>query len=152
VFEANLVDKIYARMGASDNMLNGNSAFMCEMLDVAEILRNSTSKSLILLDETGVSTSYKDGISISYGIIKYISEKIGAKTVLATHFQELGILEKEAKNIKNYRLVMDNENENPKRRLELGVCTESLGFDAAKKAFLPPLVLTRAQEFRQKFE
>ena len=84
--------------------------------------------------------------------IKYISEKIGAKTVLATHFQELGILEKEAKNIKNYRLVMDNENENPKRRLELGVCTESLGFDAAKKAFLPPLVLTRAQEFRQKFE
>ena len=136
----------------SDDMLQNNSAFMCEMLDVAEILRNSTSKSLILLDETGVSTSYKDGISISYGIIKYISEKIGAKTVLATHFQELGILEKEAKNIKNYRLVMDNENENPKRRLELGVCTESLGFDAAKKAFLPPLVLTRAQEFRQKFE
>ncbi|MCX4275674.1 MAG: DNA mismatch repair protein MutS [Candidatus Gastranaerophilales bacterium] len=151
-YKGALTDKIYARMGSFDDMLQNNSAFMCEMLDVAEILRNSTSKSLILLDETGVSTSYKDGISISYGIIKYISEKIGAKTVLATHFQELGILEKEAKNIKNYRLVMDNENENPKRRLELGVCTESLGFDAAKKAFLPPLVLTRAQEFRQKFE
>ena len=114
-YKGALADKIYARMGSFDDMLQNNSAFMCEMLDVAEILRNSTSKSLILLDETGVSTSYKDGISISYGIIKYISEKIGAKTVLATHFQELGILEKEAKNIKNYRLVMDNENENPKR-------------------------------------
>ena len=85
-FEANLVDKIYARMGASDNMLNGNSAFMCEMLDIAEILRNSTEKSLILLDETGRSTSYKDGIAVSYGIIKYIAEKIKAKCAFATHF------------------------------------------------------------------
>lgn len=152
LYEASLTDKIYARMGSFDDTLENNSAFMCEMLDVAEILRNSTSKSLILLDETGVSTSYKEGISISCGIIKYISEKIGAKTVLATHFQGLGVLETEAKNVKNYRLVTKNENGKLQRCLKLGVCTESLGFDAAKKALLPPLVLSRAKEFWQKLE
>ena len=151
-YEGSLADKIYARMGSFDDTLQNNSAFMCEMLDVAEILRNSTSKSLILLDETGVSTSYKDGISISYGIIKYIAEKIGAKTVLATHFQELGIMETDTKNVKNYRLVTEVKNGKPERRLKLGVCTKSLGFDAAKKALLPPYVVERAQEFLQKLE
>ena len=150
-FEASLVDKIYARMGSFDDMLSNNSAFMCEMLDVAEVLRNSTPKSLILLDETGVSTSYKDGISISYGIIKYIANKIGAKTVLATHFQGLDVLSAEEKNVQNYRLVQNEENGKPKRRLELGVCTGSLGIHAAKLALLPPYVIERAQEFAQKF-
>ena len=106
---ANLVDKIYARMGASDNMLNGNSAFMCEMLDIAEILRNSTEKSLILLDETGRSTSYKDGIAVSYGIIKYIAEKIKAKCAFATHFHDLSTIKDEVKTITNYCLVLKNE-------------------------------------------
>ncbi len=150
-FEASLVDKIYARMGSFDDMLSNNSAFMCEMLDVAEILRNATSKSLILLDETGVSTSYKDGISVSYGIIKYIANKVGAKTVLATHFQGLDVLSLEEEIVKNYRLVQDEKNGTSVRRLELGVCTESLGLHAAKKAFLPSYVIDRAEKFAQKF-
>ncbi len=149
-FEANLVDKIYARMGASDNMLNGNSAFMCEMLDIAEILRNSTEKSLILLDETGRSTSYKDGIAVSYGIIKYIAEKIKAKCAFATHFHDLSTIKDEVKTITNYCLVLKNEDGKEKRMLEQGVLTESLGLNVAKQANLPPYVLECAKNFAVK--
>jgi len=149
-FEASPVDKIYARCGSFDDMLSNNSAFMCEMLDVAEILRNATSKSLILLDETGVSTSYKDGISVSYGIIKYIANKIGAKTVLATHFQGLDVLSAEEEIVKNYMLVKKEKNGYARRCLEAGVCTQSMGLHAAKSAGLPSYVLERAQEFAQK--
>ena len=149
-FEANIVDKIFVRMGSSDDMLNSNSAFMCEMLDIAEILRNATPKSLILLDETGKSTSYRDGISISYGIIKFIEKEVGAKTVLATHFHDLSMLENEGQFIKNYRLVMDEKNGKLQRRLELGFLTDSFGLHAAMKANLPLQVIERAENFSQK--
>ena len=149
-FKASLVDKIFARMGSYDDMLGNNSAFMCEMLDVAVILRNSTVNSLILLDETGVSTSYKDGISVSYGIIKYIAKEIGAKTVLATHFQALNVLESDVENVKNYRLVQKEKDGHSARCLETGVCTESNGLYAAKTANLPPYVLDCAKEFAQR--
>lgn len=148
-FEVNLVDKIFTRMGSGDDLLSSNSAFMCEMLDVAEILRNSTSKSLILLDETGNSTSYNDGIAVSYAIIKYITENIKAKTLLATHFHGLSVLENDVRGCKNFRLVYDDTGENPERRLECGVSTGSLGFNAAIKAGLPDEVIACAKNFQQ---
>lgn len=149
-FEANLIDKIYARMGASDNMLDGNSAFMCEMLDVAEILRNSTEHSLILLDETGKSTSYSDAMAVSYGVIKYITEKIKAKCAFATHFHDMAHLEDEIKSIANYCLVLKNENEKSERRLKTGVSTKSQGLNVAKQAHLPTYAIECAQNFEEK--
>ncbi len=146
-FETNLIDKIYARMGASDNMLDGNSAFMCEMLDIAEILNNSTDKSLILLDETGKSTSYKDAVSVSYGIIKYIAEKIKAKCAVATHFHALASLEDDTNSIINYCLVMENKDGKNKRYLKHGVSTDSKGLNVAKQANLPPFVIECAEKF-----
>jgi len=147
-FEANLTDKIYARMGAFDNMQDGKSSFMCEMLDMTEILMNSTDKSLILLDETGRSTSYKDGIAISYGIIKYIAEKIRAKCAFATHFHDLGKLEDEVDSVVNYRLVLKNEDGKNQRVLECGILTQSFALNAAKQANLPPYVLECAKNFK----
>lgn len=149
-FRANLVDKIFARMGSGDDLLNSNSAFMCEMLDITEILRNSTPKSLILLDETGNSTSYSDGIAISYGIIKYITGKIKAKTLLATHFHRLSVLENDVSGCRNFRLVFDENGKKPVRCLKEGVSTSSLGFNAAIKAGLPDEVITCAKNFQQK--
>ncbi len=149
-FEVNPVDKIYARMGASDNLPEGHSAFMCEMLDIAEILRNSTEESLILLDETGKSTSYNDAVSVSYGIIKYIAEKIKAKCACATHFHDLMILENEEDSVINYRLVLKNNGEKNERCLEYGVSTDSKGLNVAKQANLPPYVIECAENFRTK--
>lgn len=149
-FEADLIDKIYARMGASDNMLDGNSAFMCEMLDMAEILRNSTEHSLILLDETGKSTSYNDAMAVSYGVIKYITEKIKAKCAFATHFHDLVHLEKEIESVANYCLVLENEDGKAVRYLKNGISTRSLGLNVAKEAHLPPYALECAQNFEEK--
>ncbi len=151
-FEGNLVDKIYARMGASDNMLDGNSAFMCEMLDIAEILRNSTENSLILLDETGSSTSYSDGIAISYGILKYIAQKIKAKCACSTHFHALSTLENEMDSVINYSLVLENKNDISKRYLIKGALAESKGLNIAKQANLPSLVIEYAENFRTERE
>lgn len=150
-FELNLTDKIFLRMGSYDDMLNNRSAFMCEMLDVAWILRNATQDSLILLDETGKSTTYFEGISVSYGIIKYIMKYIGAKTVIATHFSDLSSLALEDENIKNYRLVLDKNEKILKRRIETGTATHADAFNVGVEANLPPYVLERAKEFYAKF-
>lgn len=150
-FELSIIDKIFARMGSFDDTVNNSSAFMCEMQEMAELLRDSTQKSLILLDETGVSTSYIDGMAVSYGVIKYISEKIGAKTILATHFQALNILENEVKNVKNYRIVFDKNLPSGERRLETGVSTSSDGLNVAKSAGLPPYAIECSKNFKEKF-
>ncbi len=150
-FELNITDKIFLRMGSYDDMLNNCSAFMCEMLDVAEILRNATSDSLILLDETGKSTTYFEGISVSYGIIKYIMKYIGAKTVLATHFSGLSKLSDEDENIKNYRLVIDKNENILKRCIEKGVSAYGDAFNVGAEAKLPAFVLERARDFYAKF-
>ncbi len=117
---------------------------------MAEILRNSTEHSLILLDETGKSTSYNDAMAVSYGVIKYITEKIKAKCAFATHFHDLAHLEKEIESVANYCLVLENEDGKAVRYLKNGISTRSLGLNVAKEAHLPPYALECAQNFEEK--
>jgi len=150
-FELSLVDKIFARMGSYDDMLNKNSAFMCEMLEIAGILNNAGEKSLILLDETGKSTSYKDGISSAYGVIKYIGDKVGARCAFATHFHSLHILEDEIPSLKNYKFNLENDPENGgeifKRTLERGYTDDSMGLQTMRSAGVPDYVFDCAERF-----
>ena len=99
-----IVDKIFTRIGAADDLSMGQSTFMMEMVEVANILKNATSKSLVILDEIGRGTSTYDGMSIATAVIEYISKKIGAKTLFATHYHELIELEERFKNIRNYHV------------------------------------------------
>ena len=105
-----IVDKIFTRVGASDDISSGQSTFMLEMTEVSHILKNATSKSLIILDEIGRGTSTFDGLSIAWAVVEYIQNKhkIGAKTLFATHYHELTELEEELDGVKNYRIAVKN--------------------------------------------
>ncbi len=145
-----VVDKIFTRIGASDDLTSGQSTFMVEMSEVADIIRNATSKSLLLLDEIGRGTSTFDGMSIARSVIEYTvdKEKIGAKTLFATHYHELTDMENELEGIKNYNIAVKKRGFDITflRKIVRGHADESYGIEVAKLAGLPEQVINRSKE------
>jgi DNA mismatch repair protein MutS len=145
-----ILDRIFTRVGASDDLVGGQSTFMVEMSEVSNILRNATSQSLIVLDEVGRGTSTFDGMSIARSILEYIADKgkIGAKCLFATHYHELTELEKEVDGVKNYSITVSQSLSGLKfsHRIAPGPADKSYGIVVAKLAGLPEEVVTRAEE------
>lgn len=148
-----LVDKIFTRIGASDNLSSGQSTFMVEMCEMAYILKNATSKSLLILDEVGRGTSTFDGLSIAWAVIEYIQKKIKAKTLFATHYHELTALKK-LYGIKNYKITVKERGEDIifLRKIVFGEADKSYGIQVAKLAGLPGGVIQRARELLELME
>jgi len=151
-----LVDKVFTRIGASDDLISGQSTFMMEMNEVANILNNLTSRSLLILDEIGRGTSTFDGLSIAWSVIEYISRQksIVAKTLFATHYHELTELEGKLAGVKNYCISVKEQGDNIifLRKIIRGGADKSFGIQVAKLAGLPPSVIKRANEILQKLE
>jgi DNA mismatch repair protein MutS len=151
-----MVDKIFTRVGASDNISVGESTFMVEMSEASEILNNLSPRSLVLFDELGRGTSTYDGVSIAWAIVEYIHEhpKAHARTLFATHYHELNEMEKSFKRIKNYNVSV-REKDNKViflRKLERGGSEHSFGIHVAKMAGMPKSVVKRANEILSKLE
>ena len=149
-----LVDKIFTRVGAADDLVSGQSTFMLEMSEVANIVNNATNKSFIILDEIGRGTSTFDGISIATAITEYIHEKIGAKTIFATHYHELTQLESRLEKAENFRIeVKENEKEIIfLREIVKGGADKSYGIEVARLAGLPKEILDRSKSVLKKLE
>ena len=145
-----LVDRIFTRVGASDDLASGQSTFMVEMNEVANILRNATSKSLLILDEIGRGTSTFDGLSIAWAVVEYISNSklLGAKTLFATHYHELTELEGKINNVNNYCIAVKEKGDDIVflRKIVKGGADKSYGIQVAKLAGVPEPVINRAKE------
>ena len=144
-----IVDKLFTRVGASDDLASGQSTFMLEMNEVAYILRNATRRSLIIYDEVGRGTSTFDGMSIARAIIEYTSSrKIGAKTLFATHYHELTVMEDEIEGIVNYNIAAKKRGDSITflRKIVRGSTDDSYGIEVAKLAGIPNEVIKRAKE------
>ena len=156
--EIGVVDRIFTRVGACDDLSMGKSTFMMELIEVVEILKNATNKSLIILDEVGRGTSTFDGISIAKSVAEYIltNEKIKSKTLFATHYFELTALEEEMKGVVNYNVAVKKNKENIifLRKIVKGKANESYGIAVAKLAGIPDSIVKRAnfilKELKQK--
>lgn len=142
------VDRIFTRVGASDDLATGQSTFMVEMNEVSHILKNATGNSLIVLDEIGRGTSTYDGMSIARAVVEYILQKIKAKTLFATHYHELTVLENEFKGVVNASVAVKEKGNDVVflRRIVAGGADKSYGVHVAKLAGLPRRVIERAQE------
>ncbi len=142
-----VVDKIFTRIGASDNLYQGESTFMVEMNEVANIVNNASSQSFIILDEVGRGTSTYDGLSIAWALIEYLSSVIKAKTLFATHYHELTDLEKSTSNIKNLTIAVEETEDgiNFLRKIIKGSTDQSYGIEVAKIAGLNPSIINRAK-------
>lgn len=149
-----IVDKIFTRVGASDDLSAGQSTFMVEMNEVAEILKNATGKSLVILDEIGRGTSTFDGISIAKSVAEYINTKIGCKTLFATHYHELISLEKEQNGIRNYSVAVIKKGDDIKflHKIVEGGTDNSYGIEVAKLAGLPPKVIEASKQTLKSME
>ncbi|EHL17199.1 DNA mismatch repair protein MutS [Peptoanaerobacter stomatis] len=148
-----IIDSIYTRIGASDDLSMGQSTFMVEMTEVSNILKNATQNSLIILDEIGRGTSTYDGMSLAFSIVEYICEHIKAKTLVSTHYHELTALEGKYKNIKNYCMLVDDSKEIKfLKKIILGKADKSYGIHVAQLADLPYEVLERANIILSKLE
>ncbi|MCR4925154.1 MAG: DNA mismatch repair protein MutS [Clostridiales bacterium] len=151
-----IVDSIFTRVGASDDLASGQSTFMVEMSEVATILEQATSKSLIILDEIGRGTSTFDGMSIARAVLEYTadSKKLGAKTLFATHYHELTVLEDTMSGVKNYNIAVKKRGSEITflRRIVRGGADGSYGIDVAKLAGVPNCVVTRAREVLKELE
>ncbi|KGG80263.1 DNA mismatch repair protein MutS [Caloranaerobacter azorensis H53214] len=149
-----IVDRIFTRVGASDNLSQGQSTFMVEMSEVANILNNGTKNSLIILDEIGRGTSTFDGLSIAWAVIEYISDKIKAKTLFATHYHELSELEGKIEGINNFRILVKEKGDDIifLRKIDKGSADKSYGIQVAKLAGVPIEVIKRAKEILHKLE
>ncbi len=145
-----VVDRLFTRVGASDDLASGQSTFMVEMNEVANILRNATSKSLLILDEIGRGTSTFDGLSIAWAVIEHISNKkiLGAKTLFATHYHELTELEGKMSNVNNYCIAVKENGDDIVflRKIIRGGADRSYGIQVARLAGIPDIVLNRARE------
>ncbi len=145
-----IVDRIFTRVGASDDLASGQSTFMVEMNEVANILRNATSKSLLILDEIGRGTSTYDGLSIAWAVIEHISNRklLGAKTLFATHYHELTELEGKMNNVNNYCIAVKECGDDIVflRKIVKGGADRSYGIQVAKLAGVPDIVIGRAKE------
>ncbi len=150
-----IVDKIFTRVGASDDLASGTSTFMLEMNEVAYILKNATRRSLIIFDEIGRGTSTFDGMSIARAVAEYSAgKKIGAKTMFATHYHELTVLEKEIDGVVNYNIAARKKGDDITflRKIVKGASDESYGIEVAKLAGVPNDVLRRAREILKKLD
>jgi DNA mismatch repair protein MutS len=143
-----LVDRIYTRIGASDNVARGRSTFMVEMTETAAILNTATPKSLVLLDEMGRGTSTYDGLSLAWATVEHLHEKIGARTLFATHYHELTLLEERLARLKNLRVTAKETAGGIVflHTVETGAASKSYGIEVAKLAGLPGSVIARARE------
>lgn len=148
-----IVDRIFTRVGASDDLASGQSTFMVEMNEVANILRNATANSLLILDEIGRGTSTFDGLSIAWAVIEHISNKklLGAKTLFATHYHELTELEGKMSNVNNYCIAVKEKGDDIVflRKIVKGGADKSYGIQVAKLAGVPDMVIDRAKEIVQ---
>ena len=151
-----VVDKIFTRVGASDDLTAGQSTFMVEMSEVSDILKNATPNSLVILDEVGRGTSTFDGVSIARAVAEHIctSKKLGCKTLFATHYHELIELEKSMAGVKNYSIAVKKHGDSIRflRKIVSGGVDESYGIDVAKLAGLPSKVVSRARELLAEME
>lgn len=149
-----LVDRIFTRVGASDNLAQAQSTFMLEMNETASIVRNATNRSLVLLDEIGRGTSTYDGVSIAWAVTEYIHEKIGSKTIFATHYHELTELSQLLDAVKNMTMEIREIGEEIifLRLLKEGASDRSYGIQVARLAGLPSEVIGRSQELLKKME
>ncbi|MBQ2099923.1 MAG: DNA mismatch repair protein MutS [Lachnospiraceae bacterium] len=148
-----IVDRIFTRVGASDDLASGQSTFMVEMNEVANILRNATSNSLLILDEIGRGTSTFDGLSIAWAVIEHVSNKklLGAKTLFATHYHELTELEDKMHNVNNYCIAVKESGDDIVflRKIVRGGADRSYGIQVAKLAGVPDMVIDRAKEIAE---
>ena len=151
-----VVDRIFTRVGASDNLAGGQSTFMVEMVETANILHNATQRSLILLDEIGRGTSTYDGLSIAWAIAEYIHDcaRLGARTLFATHYHEMTQLEEQRLGIKNYRVAVQEQDGDVVflRKIVAGRADRSYGIHVAKLAGLPSAVIDRAEAVLSQLE
>ena len=147
-----ICDKIFTRIGASDNISKGESTFMLEMNEVSNIIKNSTDKSFVILDEVGRGTSSDDGLSIAMALVEYLSKNKKVKTVFATHFHELTVLENELKNVVNLKIEILEENNNLVflRKISRGKSDRSYGIEVAKMSGLPDEILKNAKNIMDK--
>jgi len=154
--EIGVVDKIFTRVGASDDLASGQSTFMVEMNEVANILDNATSKSLLILDEIGRGTSTYDGLSIAWAVVEYIADtkKLGAKTLFATHYHELTELEEKISGVKNYCIAVKKRGDDITflRKIIRGGADDSYGIEVAKLAGVKSEVINRAKEIVKTLE
>ena len=145
-----IVDRIFTRVGASDDLASGQSTFMVEMTEVANILRNATSNSLLILDEIGRGTSTFDGLSIAWAVVEHISNPkvLGAKTLFATHYHELTELEGKLNGVNNYCIAVKEQGDHIVflRKIIKGGADKSYGIQVAKLAGVPDSVIQRAKE------
>ena len=149
-----IVDRIFTRVGASDDLAFGQSTFMVEMSEVATILANATEKSLIILDEIGRGTSTFDGLSIAWAVVEYISTVLKAKTLFATHYHELTDLEGVLEGVKNYKVTVQEREDGVVflRKIIRGGANKSFGIEVARLAGVPKTVLDRAKEISLSLE
>lgn len=151
-----VVDKIFTRVGASDDLSMGQSTFMVEMMEVATILKEATKNSLVILDEIGRGTSTYDGLSIAWAVAEFIAdkEKCGAKTLFATHYHELTELEEKIEGVKNYSIAVKEKGEDIVflRKIVTGGTDESYGVHVARLAGVPQIVTSKANEILQSLE
>jgi len=151
-----LVDRVFTRIGASDDLASGQSTFMVEMSEVASILKHATSRSLLILDEIGRGTSTYDGMAIARAVLEYAAnpKKLGAKTLFATHYHELSTIENELPNVKNYNIAVKKRGDQMifLRKIVPGATDDSYGVEVAKLAGLPNAVVSRAREILSDLE
>lgn len=149
-----VVDKIFTRVGASDDLTLGQSTFMVEMIETSFILNSATDKSFILLDEIGRGTSTYDGVAIAWSVAEFITNKIKARTIFATHYHELNVMTKTYPQIKNYRITIAEENGEIEflRKIVQGGASKSYGIQVAKMAGLPSSVIKRSQDLMTKMQ
>ena len=151
-----LVDRVFTRIGASDDLASGQSTFMVEMAEVATILKYATSRSLLILDEIGRGTSTYDGMSIARAVLEYAAnpKKLGAKTLFATHYHELSTMESKLSNVKNYNIAVKKRGDQMifLRKIVPGATDDSFGIEVAKLAGIPNAVINRAREILSELE
>ena len=151
-----LVDRVFTRIGASDDLASGQSTFMVEMAEVANILKYATARSLLILDEIGRGTSTYDGMAIARAVLEHAANprKLGAKTLFATHYHELSTIENELPNVKNYNIAVKKRGNDMifLRKIVPGATDDSYGVEVAKLAGLPNTVVNRAREILKELE
>ena len=151
-----LVDRVFTRIGASDDLASGQSTFMVEMAEVASILKYATSRSLLILDEIGRGTSTYDGMSIARAVLEYAANprKLGAKTLFATHYHELSTMEEKLSNVRNYNIAVKKRGDQMifLRKIVPGATDDSYGIEVAKLAGIPNAVISRAREILAELE
>jgi DNA mismatch repair protein MutS len=151
-----VVDRIFTRIGASDDLAGGQSTFMVEMTEVAELLKHASNRSLLILDEIGRGTSTYDGMSIARAVLEYCADprRIGAKTLFATHYHELTVLEGQLPGVKNYNIAARKKKDEILflRKIVPGGADQSYGIEVAQLAGLPTRVIRRAREILRELE